>query len=1513
MTKQRDDITDLKRRLTLLDKLDAGAMVCADGVFLIDPGLVRDPRPIVKACDTGRPTSVALRAGMGPGAQPVAVGRELLAAAHRDLRAIEAAPQLKALAREAPRIFRRFGAIDEAWFAHKRARLALLAELLREHEAPPHEPVSQATPPWFSRVLDVIRLVHGDDAVLVVEDALGRIAAGARARRAEARRAVAEIIAGIEGRHEPESGAAIAAVRALREATRLSGRSRARRVATIMRELLGAREASDAHAGGEASLPLVEQVRAVGGRIVSSLDRPSSPAYFDRAYRFFALWALAFDPRPRDGGALVVRPEQIERGLEKLGDVIERLGGTKLRLPEALALLALDMSSWLEAHVTELVERGLPVANVQKLAALGRLEDLPEFDKDPRGAEAYTDWAVTLGAHYASLGLAVPITPKMFATFRGARREDLGVLAACLMKHHARAEPGGAEDAIARLDATLGLFRRRPIDAARVLAELTGTSPGAGRALFPELAAWLGDDALLDRMVHLLRLAGLPVAVSRSLRADFDRRAAQERERAHLAGMTARTPEQDERLGRLQRGEVEVPDPDKARRRLAERVRELHALAYEARLDAIFRGIVKEVWGISLGKLTPAWHDAVRFSFAIDDNRELLGAVLRAAAEGADLDRTRPANRAWIEEVQGRFDVDAWLAPRARDVTIAGATMRLAIERDPVEVLRMGIPFDTCLSLEGGSNSASTVVNAADANKRVIYLRDRAGKILARKLIAVSTDATLIGYHLYATAKEHRAEVELAFGEMCAEISRDARLPLSSSGEPKQIHAGFWYDDGTVPFTGGTVAESTALAYCEALGQPPPRVVSQALVREAAAFDALARGDAAAMKTAIGERWSVDGPQRRAARWLVAHAPPAELPELADRSTMLASVTGELAFERGPLAALELVGRLGNEGVAQRVYQGLARFPRTAELALASAAAGVAYRHRARRFEHEGFEHQTMYLAPWYAGEIPVAAALSICDRVESLWAYVAEEGDGCRDCKVSAEIQVIDAIQAGYARAPDPGAILRCLESARSSTFARRAAIRIAAVYALAEDAAPTGFPPPCMQPVRACAAAMRALARLRQRAPELEAEPDLFAALIRQSAGSLPRNVALPVPREPPFEALGDLLVQLDLERVLGPWLAVHGVASAWKPTRWEVYFHRRRRTARRIALAADAAARAPEGSPASDLLALLGDADAIAPLVPAEVEPTPKPPRARRGAQPKPRSPGGRTLQQASAIARDVTAQVVAADTGTPLTMPLAAIEMPLGLLKQDERAIDPGLLVAAFSAVRSHLAGAGDSSRIYVAFVILGMGRPPTKALHGLLAEVVSRPVLDDAEVDFVETFLRERMTYFTPELPPDLAIAVARHPPLRGALFTALARVADDHFDPALHALLDAARRAGGDELEEIMLDGIVRATLARKAPASIAHLGDDALFRRAVALALDGVSVSVALTIYQDIASHERAAIFLKELAKSPLRAAPATRAAVEALRPWGGGAQHVVAYEWLVQAVRKRPARVEA
>ncbi len=881
MSKTRDDLQDLKRRFVLLDRLDGRLFVGSEGAFLFDEVRdvgrpitnVRDAGALVTACRAGRPSLSALRAGLDGTGTPLLVTPSFLASVHRDLRVLSG-PRIAELVRAGGRVLRRHGNLDAAWLAEKQARLAVLADAARV--ASWVDADGGPLPAWFERTMEIVGLVYGEDARTIVRDVAFALGDG---------RGAAGAPDGLETKGFRDGQAP-------------------------GRPWTGAGPSADGQAPGRpwtgAGLSM-DRRRAVQGGGAFGGAREER----ERVLTFLAHAALTFDPRPRDGAELSFTSKDLALDPAALRAQKEKFGERALRLPEVLALSRLDLKRW-QNKIAGLVAEGLPVEKVERLVALDRLDDFDQLTAGAEAVSAYADWVSTLVPHYKAIGLDLPLGPEVFNRFAGTRKSDLAVLAVCLLKHHSKADPDTADQALARLDATLALFARRPAEVASILAELTGTTPGAGRAAMPEIAAWLEDDELLDRYVHLSRIAGTPVPFSRTLRADFERGVTILREREHLAALPSRTSYQEARLARLDAGTVAIPSPDKTRRRIADRLRELLARAYEARLDAVLRRIAKDAWGIPLPRLTPGWRDAIRFYLVVEKNRELLATVLQTASAGGDLARVLPRNKAWIASVSGRFDVEAWLAPRARDVEIKGQRHRLAIERDPIEVLRMGIPFDTCLSLEGGMNAASTVVNAADANKHVIYLRDARGSIVARKLVAVSRAHRLIGYRLYIAAHEHAAEITAAFQEMCDRLSEATGLTLAAEGKPKQIHAGFWYDDGTSPFD-RAVSRATADvgAFCGSLGMPVPVVASSDdLVDDARVIAALRGGradDVLAVVSDVGGTWT----SARAAAWLAENLDAPRLIAAAKRQWKIAAEALRGAAEEGWAPMLSLAGKIG--------------------------------------------------------------------------------------------------------------------------------------------------------------------------------------------------------------------------------------------------------------------------------------------------------------------------------------------------------------------------------------------------------------------------------------------------------------------------------------------------------------------------------------------------------------------------------------------------------------------------
>lgn len=68
--------------------------------------------------------------------------------------------------------------------------------------------------------------------------------------------------------------------------------------------------------------------------------------------------------------------------------------------------------------------------------------------------------------------------------------------------------------------------------------------------------------------------------------------------------------------------------------------------------------------------------------------------------------------------------------------------------KDPVEAMQMGIVTGSCTNLRTGAFAFSSFVNAIDANKKVVYMANEAGKKVGRTL-AVLTDSGIVTFRKY--------------------------------------------------------------------------------------------------------------------------------------------------------------------------------------------------------------------------------------------------------------------------------------------------------------------------------------------------------------------------------------------------------------------------------------------------------------------------------------------------------------------------------------------------------------------------------------------------------------------------------------------------------------------------------------------------------------------------------------------------------------------------------------------
>lgn len=192
--------------------------------------------------------------------------------------------------------------------------------------------------------------------------------------------------------------------------------------------------------------------------------------------------------------------------------------------------------------------------------------------------------------------------------------------------------------------------------------------------------------------------------------------------------------------------------------------------------------------------------NAALFSTDIESNRKWLREIVRAHCENRPEWRLEIAGNArWLRAMSERgLNQDQWLSEAPRKFRIGTQHIELRLESNPLQILQMGNYFDTCLSY-GGCNSFSSVANAVELNKRVVYARDAKGRVVGRQLLALSTEGKLLGFRVYTSLDaDESARLRHAFGIFARDFAASCGVERADSGEVERLFVADWYDDGTL-------------------------------------------------------------------------------------------------------------------------------------------------------------------------------------------------------------------------------------------------------------------------------------------------------------------------------------------------------------------------------------------------------------------------------------------------------------------------------------------------------------------------------------------------------------------------------------------------------------------------------------------------------------------------------------------------------------------------------------------
>ncbi|WP_286177420.1 hypothetical protein [Stieleria mannarensis] len=157
-----------------------------------------------------------------------------------------------------------------------------------------------------------------------------------------------------------------------------------------------------------------------------------------------------------------------------------------------------------------------------------------------------------------------------------------------------------------------------------------------------------------------------------------------------------------------------------------------------------------------------------------------------------------PKNLAFARRMESiGINLRPWLSDQLRlPAQMAdGTPYELGFTREAIDILLMGFHFDTCLSPDS-FNFFSTVANAVDLNKRVVYGKTEAGKVVGRCLFALNESGEILTYHRYShDAQDGFAD---AVDRFAIRLAGEMQTCLGSGGQVAKLVANDWYDDGPV-------------------------------------------------------------------------------------------------------------------------------------------------------------------------------------------------------------------------------------------------------------------------------------------------------------------------------------------------------------------------------------------------------------------------------------------------------------------------------------------------------------------------------------------------------------------------------------------------------------------------------------------------------------------------------------------------------------------------------------------
>lgn len=215
----------------------------------------------------------------------------------------------------------------------------------------------------------------------------------------------------------------------------------------------------------------------------------------------------------------------------------------------------------------------------------------------------------------------------------------------------------------------------------------------------------------------------------------------------------------------------------------------------QARLASLLQHIIDEM-GRSVGTSRPDRELQLALQLLADagpSRRGLRRFLNQYLAGNESYLMEHPANRAWLRR-RPALDPILWtkgIKIEGRDGK--GRAVILTLEQNPFEILKLGTYVGSCLGL-GGDYSWSAVSVLLDINKQVIYARDSSGRVLARQLVAISSDQELVPFEVYPEVDEPMLDAFRAYDHTFAQ-ALGLEISTDWESEIEAVVAPTWWND----------------------------------------------------------------------------------------------------------------------------------------------------------------------------------------------------------------------------------------------------------------------------------------------------------------------------------------------------------------------------------------------------------------------------------------------------------------------------------------------------------------------------------------------------------------------------------------------------------------------------------------------------------------------------------------------------------------------------------------------